>query len=664
MTLPATAEYRPDIDGLRAVAVAAVVGYHAAPAMVPGGFVGVDIFFVISGFLISSIIWRELGQGTFSLLNFYARRIRRLFPALVAVLAVACVLGWCVLLPHEFQTFGKHLSASAAYYINITLKQESGYFDTSGDLKLLLHLWSLAVEEQFYLVWPLLLLALNKRKWTFLVLCAVVAASFMSSIAFIGRKDAFFLPHNRVWELASGAALAFAVLRFNGVSRLPHAMSAIWRRCDSAFARDFASCAGLIVIAVSIFGLDRNATYPGFWVLLPVTGALLLIASGRGALVNRKVLSLSAPVFIGLISYPLYLWHWPLLSFAAITGLNGKPAIRLAAVIAALVLATFTYYFIERPIRHRTAATVPVALFATVLTFFAVGLLAQNDILHARLNGAGYRAISAAVKDWAFPDGLTTAVLPSGLTVHRTTEGNGTVVFAGDSNMEQYWPRIHWLLDQSKTKRPVIFATAGGCPAIPGFRRKSNGGCAEFGERVLELAKDPQVEAMVLGGLWAEYLAGDNYYMLGHAGDGPENLIAFRNELVAALANVVRTLRQQGKTVWVILNIPNGANLSPMTQFKRTLFSEAKFGARNLDRLDFEKGWAPNRAKITAAVEAAGAKIIDPMDWLCDAKVCPGQTADGQLMYKDSNHLSASYVREHATFIDPAMLDGHDLPAP
>ena len=415
MTHPIAVTYRPDIDGLRAVAVLAVVGYHASPSLVPGGFIGVDIFFVISGFLISSIILREIEGGTFSLVAFYGRRIRRLFPALIAMLIVTFVLGWYSLLPHEFQTLGKHITAGAAYFINITLKKEAGYFDTSGDMKPLLHLWSLAIEEQFYLIWPLLLLAVAKQRRAFAVIAIVMVASFISSIVVLGRKDAFYLPNNRMWELASGAMLALAVLRLADRQHLSQTLSRFAERFGGARTRDLASCAGLAIILVSLFGLDRTLTYPGYWVLLPCAGALLLISAGESALLNRWLLSHPVLVFIGLISYPFYLWHWPLLSYAAITGYGANPVVRFAMVSLAAVLAALTYLYIERPVRHRKSNVVPISLFGITLAFCVAGTLAQKDVFHARLNGPEHRAISAAVNDWAFPNGLSRTKLPSGL---------------------------------------------------------------------------------------------------------------------------------------------------------------------------------------------------------------------------------------------------------
>ena len=243
--------YRPDIDGMRALAVLAVVGYHAAPGVIKGGYVGVDVFFVISGFLISSIILSEREAGSFSLVGFYGRRIRRLFPALALVLAATWLLGWFYLLPHEFRALGKHMAAGAAYFINFTLKRESGYFDVAADDKPLLHLWSLSVEEQFYIFWPLLLLLIRGRRSLIAVIAALAIASFVGGLHALGKNQAsaFYLPHWRVWELAVGRySLPSRSARApapSGCETEPWRTSAPSRGCWSCSCPPFSSPSGL-----------------------------------------------------------------------------------------------------------------------------------------------------------------------------------------------------------------------------------------------------------------------------------------------------------------------------------------------------------------------------------------------------------------------------------
>lgn len=337
--------YRPDIDGLRAVAILSVVIFHAFPSYLTGGFVGVDIFFVISGFLISSIIFRSLDRGDFSYVEFYAHRVRRIFPALVVVLVATYAFGWFSLLPEEFKQLGKHVAAGAAFVQNFALWQEAGYFDNSSELKPLMHLWSLAIEEQFYLVYPVLIWAVwGARVNALLAVGAMWASSFYLNITNIEADPTgtFFLPQTRFWELLAGSILAYVHLRKWDAAllgKLPLAKHAL-------------SIVGAALIAAGLYFVDGGSLFPGWWALLPVAGSFLLILAGPGAVLNRFVLANPAMVFIGLISYPLYLWHWPIFSYLRIVE-GGTPAdfLQTAAVGASFVLAWLTYRLFERPIR-------------------------------------------------------------------------------------------------------------------------------------------------------------------------------------------------------------------------------------------------------------------------------------------------------------------------
>lgn len=364
-SLPTSHFYRPDIDGLRAVAVLAVIGFHAFPQWVPGGFVGVDIFFVISGYLISTIILTAVNAGRFSFATFYARRIRRIFPALIAVLAACYAAGWFLLYADQFEPLGKHIAGGAGFVSNYVLWRESGYFDADADTKPLLHLWSLGIEEQFYLVWPLMVFAAWKARLNLVALTIVV---FVLSIYFNVdgiRRDlvgTFYSPFTRFWELTAGSALA-AILTDQGTWLGVKCRQLYDGLRSRGSVRDVIAVAGLALAIGAVFGLDRTRHYPGLWALVPVAGAFVMVAAGPDAWLNRTVLSHRVLVGIGLISYPLYLWHWPLLSFARL--LNSEtppPAVRSAAILAAFVLAWLTYVVIEKPIRFgpRGRGVVPV----------------------------------------------------------------------------------------------------------------------------------------------------------------------------------------------------------------------------------------------------------------------------------------------------------------
>jgi peptidoglycan/LPS O-acetylase OafA/YrhL len=366
------ARYRPDIDGLRAVAVAVVVVYHAFPLLLPGGFVGVDVFFVISGYLISGIILGALGEDRFSFGRFYARRMRRIFPALAVVLAAVLIAGWFVLYADDYQGLGRHVAAGAAFSSNFVLWQESSYFDPAVELKPLLHLWSLGIEEQFYLAWPLLLVvAARWRRGPLAMTLAIGTASFLIAIwtVRIDRTPAFYAPWSRFWELLAGAILACieADAELRGL---------LARLTSRPIVSNSLAIAGGLMIAAAVVVIDSTRVFPGLWVLLPVVGTYFLLAAGEHAWVNRRLLSLRPVVWVGLISYPLYLWHWPLLSFARIMTPGTTPATLVVTLVAvSVVLAWMTYRLLEWPVRFGPRRRMMVPLLATSMTaLFAFGL--------------------------------------------------------------------------------------------------------------------------------------------------------------------------------------------------------------------------------------------------------------------------------------------------
>lgn len=289
-------DYRPDIDGLRAIAVIAVVLFHAKPNNLRGGFVGVDVFFVISGFLISGIVLTDLQQGRFSFSNFYTRRIRRIFPALVLVLIPTLAFGWFVLTPDEYKQLGRHTIGAATFVSNLILWREAGYFDAAAQSKPLLHLWSLGIEEQFYLVWPLSLVLLWKKKSRALTaICVLALASFTLNSVLVNSLPTatFYLPVTRIWELLAGATVACFALQY----KMP-ALRAIGQ-CLATL--------GALMILFSFIFLHESQSFPGWRALIPVLGTVFLISAGAESWINRRVLAAQPLVFVGLISYPLYL---------------------------------------------------------------------------------------------------------------------------------------------------------------------------------------------------------------------------------------------------------------------------------------------------------------------------------------------------------------------
>ncbi len=624
---------RSDIHGLRAIAVLGVIAYHAAPKLFSGGFVGVDVFFIISGFLITTIILQQQDAGAFSLVDFYGRRIRRLFPALAVVLSTTLLLGWLYLLPHEFQALGKHALAGVTYASNFVLKGESGYFDAAADTKPLLHLWSLAIEWQFYLVWPLLLIVVRDRRALAIGMAVIVAASFTGSLVALARNPAaaFYLPQHRAWELALGALLALALL---------YRREAMTRILSGRLA-DVVSFGGLaLVIGAGALLTDKNE-YPGYWALLPTLGAVLIIAAGPQSASNRLLLSHPIAVFVGLISYSLYLWHWPLLSFAHILGADQDWRVVALLVAVTCPLAWVTYRTVEQPARKfRYRSLTATWLGGSTLAICVASLATHHDAIAPRLATPDMREISAATADWTFPNGLVRDKSEKALRDYSAGSAGATLLFLGDSHLQQYWPRIERVAQETRHLGRIRFATLGGCSPL--LLPNANPNCAAFALRGAEIARSGEVKDVVIGGAWSGYLADT----------------AAADAAASALQTLARELTSQGKRVFLILDTPAFEALSPTRGVHRSLFGSATLEPLLVPRTAFDAVWAYAGERMAAAARISGATIIDPTATLCDQSWCYGRTSTGEPIYMDSNHLRATFVREHATFMD-VVLDNH-----
>jgi peptidoglycan/LPS O-acetylase OafA/YrhL len=614
--------YRPDVDGLRAVAVLAVLAYHAFPGAAPGGFAGVDVFFVISGFLISSLIFCGLRQGTFSFADFYWRRIRRLFPALILVLAFTLGLGSLVLLPDEFEKLGKHVLAAAGFVCNVVLWREGGYFDGAAELKPLLHLWSLGVEEQYYIVWPLLLFALRTRPRLLLaMIVTTAAASFAANVLMMGtmQSAAFYLPFTRFWELMAGSALAYLQHYGGAHARFSNA---------KAFT-------GVGLLALSLLLLNPERAFPGWWALLPVLGTALLIGAGPGAWVNRFLLARPAMVFLGLISYPLYLWHWPLLSFARIVEDGQPPAtVRLALLALSFLLAWLTYALIERKLRFgerpRLKHIAVPALAASMAAVGVTGLLAlQGRLMPQSASVPLLAEISRAASDWDYRRDRV---------IRGDTEK--VVLFFGDSHMQHYWPRIEKIVtERAAPMRTVVFKTRGGCAPIPGIEGWLRS-CGTFIDEGFELALQPQIDTVVIAGSW--------FGALKRAGVSPH-----REGIWDGLEAALRKLQKSGKRVVVILSTPRGEAFNPKSFLRRGAFSvELERPFLPVPREHAMQLTAVIDARLRAIAAAAGVAIVDPADWLCTASHCPTADGLGRPIFMDGSHLRASAARELFSAVD------------
>ena len=607
--------YRRDIDGLRAIAVLAVVGYHAFPGIVPGGFIGVDVFFVISGFLISTILIRSITSGEFSYYEFYAARLRRLAPALLLVLVACLGGGWLTLLATEYEQLGKHVAAGAAFIANLACWAEAGYFDTTALSKPLLHLWSLGVEEQFYFVWPALLALTWRRKGSFAKTILVVALiSFAVNLVF-GRVDPlgnFFSPISRFWELMLGALLA---------------SSAASSGATSPRKSNLGSAIGLLVVVLLSLLFTPHHSFPGVWALLPTAATCLIISSSSESWVNRVILSSRPLVAIGLVSYPWYLWHWPLLSFAQI--LNDGPCsvqVRLVLVAASLILAGATYLILERPVRAaRNNRLLPPLLALALLAAAGAGLLVyaaegfQARVLHGNPAGFPRESIDDPEVDKCFL--LEKQTLP----FRRDCDGAGAtplVLVWGDSHARSLALGFA-ALARTEQFGLAIYA-ASGCPPIIDFSVSIRPNCRAINDFVLDRIKALRPKTVVLSAFWALY----NGYSGWSALDSEK------------LKTTLTLLKQAGvPNVVVFGNVPTYLIPQPRIGIE-------KFVSQQFNRTYYKFNPDAKRAdqNIRSIASAANVTFVSPIDLLCNEDGCLISSSADELdpIAWDYGHLTKS----------------------
>jgi peptidoglycan/LPS O-acetylase OafA/YrhL len=669
--LPKTAsqfDYRPDIDGLRAIAVLAVIGFHAFPAWIRGGFVGVDVFFVISGYLISAILLTGMERGSFRFSQFYMRRIRRIVPALIVVLLACMMAGWLVLFSVEYKALGKHVAGSAAFVSNFVLWNEAGYFDKAAATKPLLLIWSLGIEEQFYIVWPLLLyLAWKRKAATLALLLLLLISSFTFNVLSSDPVVDFYSPLTRFWELMAGAVLAYLSLHWEDlatlVRKLPRPAIQIIGSgvAHDSMMRNVAAVIGLLLIVSALLMVDEAKKFPGWWALLPVVGTYLMIASGPHAWINNKLLATRGLVAIGLISYPLYLWHWPLLSFMRIVNGTAPSAVAASLVILlSFALAGLTYFLVEKPLRFGKSG--PVKAVALLAVMAAIGL--AGYFTYARggfaFRNPGAEDLVAAAQDFEHVEEEEVAL------------GNPRAeqtILVGDSTMEQYIPRVRELIAQGTIdlkRNRVIFDVHGGCPPIPDIARDRNPACAPFVDKVLPTLDGDKVKTVALTAFWTNHFTDTEYYLRSD----PSKVLLRDSEVAQdrALGNfaaLIFHLVDAGKRVFVLLETPSSNAYDPIKMMPtgwRRLLARPKI-PESPTRSNIQELVGKISDKIQRAAEMAGARVIKPLDYLCDEKICPIST-DGHFRYIDNYHLRASFVRDHATYIDQIFRPDVDRAMP
>lgn len=643
--------YRPDVDGLRAIAVLAVIGFHAFPTKVSGGFVGVDVFFVISGFLISGIILNDLERDRFSFAGFYARRVRRIFPALGAMLLACAVAGWFVLFPDDFQQLGKHIAGGAAFVANLVALQESGYFDKSAALKPLLHLWSLGVEEQFYLIWPPLLLISWRWRSGPLVCASIILLLSLGANLVLSPVDpsaAFYLPITRFWELMAGALVAIAQSRNGGL-----AMES-WAR-----SRDALAAMGMVLVVGSAFLLDGHRTFPGWWALLPTLGGVLLIAAGGSTVTNKRLLSHPLLVHIGLISYPLYLWHWPILVFVRTLHYEEPSRIeRALCVVAALALSELTWRYIEKPIRFGSRS--PTKAAGVLLSVALAGSLGLAVFVGA---GFPYR-FPPEVQRWArdFKPETVNSEQPACFLdpgeypskFGSTCDGAGPagtrrVLVWGDSHAAHLVPGLKQIEGGALN---LAQFTASGCPPILGFVTRRVPACTAINDFVIRKIGQLKPDLVILAARWDLY-------------DGSDGVARVDR---AAIQATVNRLRQSGvRNIVAVGQFPVWR--VPPPKILALTFRMSAAGFRVLGDIRRERDGRllslPSFARddeIKRAFEEANVTFVSPRSTFCNADGClltvPG-TQDEPESWDSDGHMTQAgsifFITENASTILRAL---------
>ena len=640
--LPQSLAYRADIDGLRAVAVLAVLAFHAYPGRLGGGFSGVDVFFVISGFLIGSDLCRRLDGGSFSLQDFYVRRARRIFPALLTVLVACAAFGWLVLLPDEQRQLFSHVGASALFFQNFQLLSESGYFDSGAAYKPLRHLWSLSIEEQFYLLCPLGLMALRHRRLRLWAVALLALASFVVNLRLVTLDPAatYYLPQTRAWQILAGVLLALMPSP-PGFGRL----------------KDGLAWAGMLVLGWGFWHLGDVAGYPGGWGLLPVIGTASLIASGPDTGVARHLLSRRWLVYLGRISYPLYLWHWPLLAILrTVHSDNPDTTTKTCALVLALGLAVATHHAVELPMRRvgghrRQAIALAVALGLVAAAAWAMNTPQGQRLRPVRilnLNEATIDDVSLIHNQRRFKDCESrwhTATSSQGYC-QQNGAAAPTAAVVGDSHALHVF---NGLAQLDKSRGWLLLGNSS-CPPLSGIRVVVEGRntCNGLSEATIgALVDDPAMRTVVLV-FYAHYAveadsaaAQSPHGLRGNLtlsdtvdpGNHDPEEIVFRG-----LARTIQRLAAENKQVVLYLDIPE-LPFEPRDCVERPLFSRKVSDCSVPRATAWEQQASMRRVARRLAAAHPALRVFNPIDALCGSDRCDILQGD-MLVYRDRHHLS------------------------
>jgi len=645
--------YRPEIDGLRAIALISVVLFHAGFGIFSGGFIGVDIFFVISGYLITFIILSEKEAGKFTLKSFYERRARRILPALIFITILCIPTAYFLLLPKDFRNFSQSLVSVSFFSSNILFWQESNYFDIASELKPLLHTWSLSIEEQFYIVFSLLILFIWRLKKIYilsiLILLAVMSLVLSQLGSYYEPKANFFLLLTRWWELSFGIFIAFY----------------LFQKKTSHNKNEFLSILGLALILYSIFIYSKNTPTPSIYTLVPIIGASLIILFSNPKTIVGKILSNKFLVGIGLISYSMYLWHYPIFVFARHINFGDLTILEYALLtLISLILAYFSFKFIETPFRKKIFITQKkVFIFSIIfLVFiFLVGLMGhykiinKKDIIFEWLNKKKVPEIFKGIKlngtNCSSRDPLNACVLGD-------LNAPLTIVIAGDSHARALTEIAN--IESYNNNYNLIDLTASGCPFLINLNLYTNNvehkNCnKKYQEKRMDLLKKIKPSIVILHSRFAHYTGrggfnngiggvefSDYYYMARKKGEPLEER---DKNFLKSFEDTVHEIKKAGHKVIIIGNIPP-TGWDPIYRLYRIEnFKIGKTFKERLDLMNVPIDAVNNYHKLTddliklVIIKNKDVTFLDPKSLFCKKHIC-FSIAKNNILYSDNNHLS------------------------
>jgi peptidoglycan/LPS O-acetylase OafA/YrhL len=674
--------FRPDIEGLRAVAIGAVLLYHAGVPGADGGFIGVDVFFVISGFLITGLLVREWStKGSIDLLVFYARRFRRLLPAALLAIAVTTVASWLLLSSLRFPPVAGDAAAAALYVSNIRFAANAiDYLGTEVAPSPLLHFWSLGVEEQFYLFWPLIILLslrLMAQRRLGLVIGAMAVVSFWLALVWtdLAAPWAFFSLPTRAWQLATGALIAIGVLRLPARTHPTLASLTVWL--------------GLGLIAAAIVIIGPGTPYPGTAALIPAIGTALVISGGtQGAPLPSRLLAMSFPRWIGRISYSLYLWHWPILILVPIAMGIESLALNLVLVVIAVAIAAASTELIEVPIRQSRLLPLPprasVVTAGVASVAVALGAITAGAVVLGPTT-APFVADGSPLRAGALPEAIRTGPLPAGLAptlaqaywdlpsgygdgchldfpeveppecVYGRADVETTVLLLGDSHAQQWLPALERLAQErgwrlraiTKAACPMIEATVWNYPLKRAYRE-----CDQWRERALALIEEEAAQLVLLA-------SADMYDLVDEQGglikDGPGGGEAEAAAWDTALAAYLSRVSERAPRVVLLADTPR-VGYDP---------AECLATGPGIEACDASSERMVDghyREREAAAARVAGVDLVSATDWLCSREDCP-LVRGSYLVYRDHHHLTATFAAQLASELGAALdaVTGGDI---